>query len=900
MRIEVTPRRVELVEGVPFTVSLTVRNTGDVIGGYRIRVLGADPSWVRLSAENISLFPDTDQQVTATITVPRGLGAGARRIALQVKELTPPGAISVAEIDVVVPAQQAVKMALTPMTVVCGRTGRFGVVLENTGNTEVSALPVGTDPEAKVHFAFDPPVVVLAPGEHVVTDMRASARRRWFGSPVVRSFELGFPDPTAPLPDTGQPRPVEPLAIGTMLQKPRLSRGALSLISLLAAVSVFAVVITIAMGKLAGASAADRDLAIQVAQAKQNAGAAGSSALGGKVNLLAGGAPAAGVAVEIFSATALGSPLTSTATDSKGAWAAPGLADGTYKIRFRGAGFAEVWYPQAATATAAEPVTLAPGQKISDLAVTLGGLPATISGKVVGDNVAGAVLTVSVPAQNLPSVPTTGAATAPATSTEVLTGVPAGSQVQAPPRAAAPTTAPSTGATDSANDPGAAVKSVPIGADGTFTVQNIPSPAVYDITVVKAGFAAATQRIDLTAGEERSGIQLRLRTGDGLIAGTVSGPTGPEGGVIITATTGTTTVKTVSLTQGTVGAFTLRGLVTPGTYTVTVSKNGFATQSSTLTLAAGQKLSNLRFTLSRSAAALSGTVTLLPENSPAPGVSVVVTGGPNQITTVTQSAGAIGTWTVGGLPIPGAYTVTFSRNDLQSQTVAVSIDAAGNVSGGSATGGIAVGMTRATATVSGTVTQRSNSGTVSPVGEATITLASGTQSYSVTSASIPTDQLGHYEIAGVAPGTYTMSVSRRGTAPTSVIITVTAGQALRYDPVMVPSAGISGRVIDRSGSSTTGLQVMLYQSGKYPAEVYRSTVVDSQGRYSFSDVDAPQAYVVEVRSPSAGPLGSSTLVLGASQARALDLTIDTSGTSGGSGASTGTTTSTGPTTGSTR
>ena len=54
-------------------------------------------------------------------------------------------------------------------------------------------------------------------------------------------------------------------------------------------------------------------------------------------------------------------------------------------------------------------------------------------------------------------------------------------------------------------------------------------------------------------------MQLRLRTGDGLISGTVTGPDGPLGGAVITATTGANKVETVSLTEGDVGAFTLRG-----------------------------------------------------------------------------------------------------------------------------------------------------------------------------------------------------------------------------------------------------------------------------------------------------------------------------------------------------
>ena len=898
MRVSVTPQRIELAEESPFKVAITVTNTGDLIGGYHLRILGADPTWVRLESENLSLFPDTSQTVTATVTIPRGLGAGDRRIAVQVRELTPPQAISVAEIDIVVPARQALKMALSPMTVICGSTGRFGVVLENSGNTTVEARPIGLDPEEKIEFTFLPPVVTLAPGEHVITDMRAKAKRRWFGTPVVRAFGLAIaPDevvtnpaePLVPWPaPTGgarhrkvagvvapAPPKIEPLATGSMLQKARLARGAISLLSLLLAVSVFAVVITIALSRLVGVSAADRDLAIQVAAARQSNSSSGTSTLGGTVKLLTDGSPAAGVAVELFDANSLVSPLTSTATNAKGVWTLPSLAEGSYKLRFRGAGFAEIWYPSALTGADAQAVQLQAGQKLTNLAITLGGLPATVSGTVLGDDVAAAVLTVSVPAADLPrgGAPPTGAATLPLTTAQAVPS--AGSPAVTKSSVARTTAAATTSAPPDSANGGAVVQTVPIGADGTFTVPDLPSPAVYDLTVTKAGYATATQRIDLAGGEDRKGVQLRLRTGDGLISGTVTGPDGPLAGAIVTATTGKTVVKTVSLTTGAVGTFTLRGLVTPGTYTVTVTKDNFTTASSTLTLATGQKLTGVQLAMAKSSGSLTGLVTLLPAGKPAPGVAVTITTGETTVSTVTQSTGSVGAWTVAGLPVPGAYTVTFSRADLQSQTVAVSLDANGKLTGGTGTanGGISVGMRSASAIITGTVTQRSSNGSVQKVGQAVITLSSGTDTYTVSSASLPSSSLGRYEITGITPGTYTLSANRPGTSPTTVIVTVTAGQVLTYDPVMIPPAAISGHVRDRNSGSVIGLEVDLYQASQYPAKIYRTTTTDATGAYSFPDVDAPQAYVVEVRSTTAGALGSATLVLAASQAAVLDLTV---------------------------
>jgi len=911
VRVQVTPERVELSEDNAVEVFVTVHNTGSLIGGYHLRVLGADPSWVVLETENLSLFPDTADTVRALIRIPPGVAAGERRIAVQVRELTPPQAIAIAEVELVVPPSEALKLTLTPMTVVGSSSGTFGVILENSGNTTIVAPLAGTDAEDVLRFRFVPPTLTLAPGDQAIADLKVKGPRRWFGSPVVRAFGIGLQPPTGAVPTgavptgavppavppgavppgavpagavppgavppgavpagasqsdasptaaaaatppgTGKPLASdEPLATGTLLQKPRLSRGALSLLSLLLAATVFATVITIAFSALVGQSAQDRDLAIQVAAARNSVAIAGTSTLGGTVVLLTDGAPVAGVTVELFDAAATTTPVKQTATGDDGSWKIDNLPSGSYLFRVSGAGFVQIWYPQALSASDATVITVQVGQQVTDLQVTLGGLPASVSGQVVGGDVAGAVLTVQVPVEFLPPDPTDVAA--------VAAKPPAG------------------------GDPGGAVlKTVPIGSDGAFEVTDIPSPRVYDLVVTKPGFATEQQRIDLAAGESRTDVQLRLRTGDGLISGTVSGPDGPLGGAVITATTGSNKVETVSLTQGDIGSFTIRGLVTPATYTVTATSPGFTPQTSTLTLADGQKLTGVQLTVARSSGSLSGTVTTLPGNEPAAGVTVTIAAGATSVQTVTQSTGTVGGWMVAGLPIPSTYTVTFSRADLQSQTVAVTLDAAGSLSSGSAASGvggnssaansISVAMMSAFAVISGVVSQLESDSSTQPVGEALVSLSSGTDAYAVTSASQPADAVGQYLVGGVKPGSYTLAVSRRGTSPTSVIVTVVAGQALTYNPVLIQPASIAGTVTDRSGGTLGGLQVMLFKASAYPAESQQSTTTDARGGYRFDEVDAPQAYVVEVRSTTAGALGSATLVLAASEQALLDITV---------------------------
>ncbi|UMG91032.1 hypothetical protein [Nocardioides sp. TF02-7] len=201
MRVTVSPERLEASPRAPQPVAITITNVGSVIGGYQVRLLGADPTWVELDDERISLFPDESRTLTATITLPEGLAAGERRMAVQVRELTPPERSTVEELVLVVPEAPSTQVRVDPPTQSVGRTGRFSLLIDNNGNTPARGWLAGDDAERKLRYRFDPPTVELAPGESAVVDMRVRGRRPFVGQPALRSLSLHLVD--GPLPGTG-------------------------------------------------------------------------------------------------------------------------------------------------------------------------------------------------------------------------------------------------------------------------------------------------------------------------------------------------------------------------------------------------------------------------------------------------------------------------------------------------------------------------------------------------------------------------------------------------------------------------------------------------------------------------------------------------------------------------
>lgn len=809
MRVEVEPHRATVAPGRPTVLTVRVVNTGTVISGHRIRVLGVDPRWVQLDQQQLSLFPDAAGVAVLTITLPPGIPAGVRRLGVEVQELTPPAARRLVEVELTVPAELGLKIELDPVSTTGGRSTTVGVLVDNIGNSEVEIDLAGLDEEGHVRFVFRPVVTTLAPGERTMATAALRAKPPLAGSPKIRPFRV--------LVGPAQP-PVA--AYGTWIQKPLLTRGAIALVGLLAAVSVFAIVITLSLSRVVGHSNSDRDLALQVAQASQTGagGGGGSGAMKGTVSLLTSGTGVSGVTVEIFNAANVAQPLASVATGASGAYQFAGLGVGTYKVRFSGAGFTQLWYPTSLSADNAVPLPLAAGQALVGIDARLGGVPASLTGVVVGADPTGATVTLEV-------------------------ATPGGAAAVVPP------------ATGSATANSAIVTTQTLDASGAFTLAQIPSPNNYQLVVAKTGFSTVTQEVDLGSGEQRKGLVVTLRQGDGSIAGLVSTSEGPFGGATVSASDGHTTVSTVTLTEGTPGSFVLGNLPTPDTFTVTVTATSFATQTVTVALAAGQQLTGLAVSLATGVGSISGQAKLA-DGAPATGVTVTVTNGQLSVQTVTLSTGSAGTYQVSGLPVPSTYTVTFSRADLASQTKAVTLDALGNAT---ATG-VNATLTSATAVLSGTVLEKppcdNQTANQCPVGQITVTLGSGSTSYQVTSASVK--PIGAYEFDNVQPGTYTLSFTRPGGVPTSTILTLTAGQHRPFDPVLAPAASVSGFVFTASAvpeqaTHLAGVEVRLFRADQFPSGQSRSTLTDANGHFSFENVDAPQSYVVQFAFPQGSP-----------------------------------------------
>ena len=799
------PHNVEVAPGEGGFVSVAITNTSKVIDSYQVQVFGLDPAWVQITPPTLSLFPGDTGNVDVAVTLPADYPSSKRMISLNVVSNDDPTAFNLSNIELLVSPQAQTSIVIDPTMVTGGRTATFGIVVTNDGNAVAQARGFAVDPEDLAGFTFDPPSVVIPPGRSQVIRVTAKGGRAWFGQMRARTFTLGVDSSlagsTAMLLEEQR---VE--SVGTFLQRPRIGRWMLSLIGLLTAAAVFAAVLNRTFDRVVDEAGVADELIDAALENDEPGGAVvptDPGTLSGTLGAATGAQGLAGVQVELFLPGDTTTPVASGVTDEQGAFSLSNLAAGTYKLRLSGAGLDPIWYPAGEVPAEGQDIVVGKGEGATLEPVTVGGIPVEVAGTVDAED--------------------------PSDLSGVTISLVARGQVDP--------------------DGTALVSTVDVSPDGTFSLEGVPSPGVYQLLVEKPGFATDRRDVVVEPGEDIADIEVSLRPGNGIVSGSVTGPDGsPLGGVMISATDGTTTVETVSLTDGAAGTFRVRNLPTPGQYTVTVSKDGYIDETRTVALAEGQLVGNFNARLVPAIGSITGRSTV--GGTPEQGLQVTLTGGEVTRTTAVVSQGAAaGTYGFDELPAPGTYTLTFTGENVIPQVRVVELNP---FQGNQDIGGIDVSLSPERTVVRGTV--RDTDGSLEP--GADVVLSDGTNTFRFLTADDPP---GEFEFSDVAPGAYTLTASRTGTDPVVQLVNVspTSGAPV-VDLRLGTQASLSGRV-DGFDPTTRTLTLRLFKPEQFPGgQPDATTSTDAGGNYTFTSLSAPTTYVIAVYASenAADPLDS--------------------------------------------
>jgi hypothetical protein len=726
MRIELANRSLSLSPGSPGTVDVDVFNTDDTIDGVTGRIVGLDAAWVVSTPAQLALFPETSGRLQLRVTLPPEFPAGTHVLTVEITSSVDPTKTAFADLELtVLPLTQAT-LLLVPTALTAKRNGRFTLMCENTGNTPVALSFSATDPERALRYEFEPDVLEVAPGQSENGGMLVHGRRHLFGG-----------DQNRPITVLGENVELQLAAHGTFTQKPVFARGALTMLALAAIVALWAGALLLGLSKVlshdplaksapasffagvpGGIDGKGNATAPNGAVSKQGAASKDlGGTISGTVRAVSTEAGVGRITVEAIRESKAGPVLVSSAASQEdGTYAVSGLLPGQYKLRFSSSGFTDVWYPTATAIAGATPVGVTAVNQTKGIDSVIAGLPGSISGQV-DTGVSPAPIPVSVAIR--PIV---------------------------------------------ANVPGALLPTTATNSTQQFAISSLATPGSYELTFAATGYQPTTVVQQLRGGEALVTNTVRLTAADGSISGTVTDGVNPLGGVVVTAIAGDKSVTSATPTSGAVGRFTIAALASPQTYLLTFSKDGFGAQTIAVDLGPGEDRANVDVSLTGGTGSISGRA--LDENGVGVGdVSVTVTGGTTSLTTRTLTAGAQGTYFMSGLPTPGDYTVTFTAPGRATQTVPVSLGSSGLATSVDAT------VSSTLATLQGNVISNvSHTG----LSGATVTVTDGTNIRTTTSSNAPTQ--GFFQVDGLAPGTYTVTISATGFKQRTTLVTLTAGQ----------------------------------------------------------------------------------------------------------------------------
>jgi hypothetical protein len=399
-----------------------------------------------------------------------------------------------------------------------------------------------------------------------------------------------------------------------------------------------------------------------------------------------------------------------------------------------------------------------------------------------------------------------------------------------------------------------AVASAATGEDGTFALPSL-IPGDYRLRFSAEGFTetwyrdtttdatsdpasdpAAADLVRIEPTETRAGLDVVVGGDTGALTGAIALPPGSAGTPLtVTATLVTETSAAAdgggppqTFTQTTTdGQIDLTGLPTPGTYQVTVTGPGFATQSFQQAVGGGQAALLNTISLSAAAGTIEGFVTD-GTGAALGGVEVVARAGDTEVRATTPTTGSVGSFRLVDLSTPATYVVTFTRDGYSSQTIALDVGPGGTES-------VAATLVGGSGTVAGTVIDAEGAA----VGGVTVEVVGDefTGAGATLTTNGPAGVAGSFTVTGLpVPGDYTVTFTADGYQPETYAVAFTnAGLAGVGPVVLLPvDATIEGTV--RAAGGGLGEIAVTLTDGTVSQVTTSAT--NPAGAFAFADVPA--------------------------------------------------------------
>lgn len=205
---------------------------------------------------------------------------------------------------------------------------------------------------------------------------------------------------------------------------------------------------------------------------------------------------------------------------------------------------------------------------------------------------------------------------------------------------------------------------------GSFVFESVSTPGVYTLTASREGYGTEVLQLPMDAGQQRDDVVVNMQDGVATVSGTIVNEAGARlGGVTVTASNGEITRTTNSLTDGNRGFYSIPQLDVPGTYTVTVSLDGYVPQTRRVPL--GGSLGGVNFALVSTTSVLNGVVSSAGGGGIV-GALVTLSNADLEFEVASAAESRPGSFQVADLP-PGTYTVTIEHFEHETVTELIEI-----------------------------------------------------------------------------------------------------------------------------------------------------------------------------------------------------------------------------------
>lgn len=799
IRLEV-PDLVDAVPGGPFEFEVRLTHQAAHDTSVLVRVVGA---LVGLEPARVVDLP-AGQPVTTSVrmALPDGMSPGRHLVVVEVVERTVGQVVEAAEVTVAIARTRGVTITMTPATVSKRRGGKFRAMVRNHDDVEqrLRLKPVADRPG--LSLVVSPPEVVLAPGESVNVTGQLKMKGFWLGQIRERWFTL-----------TGDSSGASVYGRGLVLQKPIIGRSITRVVALVAILAVW----------LGGTLAVMRLLDPVTDDAATEAEASPGDGTTKPAIPIGDGETKATITVSgVVTAdpdgsgvTVLYRPVTLADVDASEGKVAPtsgdsevaGLrtetnADGEFEVTGLDAnGIFEFRFAKAGHNTLTQLVQPNGADAVLEVAMEVGS--GVISGTVVGPlggPRGGAVVTL-----------TDGAITYT-------------------------TSTPSSGDTA-----------------GQFTFNNLSTPGTYVLDVQATGFGLASTIIELESGGVRQDVVVQISPDIGVLSGRVSSTSfeslasvnkSPAKGIMVTATDGTVTRNTSTLSEGDLaGTFRLVGLPLNRTYTITFEGDGWSTRTELVDF--GLNFEPMDVSLIPSTGRIRGKVTT-PPDTVSPAALAVTLASPDRTYKSTDAISADGDMLFTNIE-PGTYVAIFESIGLADQVREVTVSA-GQTSfldvdmqlpaagPGAGTFAVTIIDSASLAPMNATVTMRfraTGCGLVAGV-------AAGTCRWNVSGGALT--------ISDLEPGSYYLDFTAEGYRPDFFIVDSIPGETVPVDMQLAPLGSVQGVVQDGDGGALQGANLTLYEANPddTPGKAVAFTQVNDKGEYKFTRKMFSRNYVLGV------------------------------------------------------